>query len=95
MAGSAPGEDRLAAARHLADRVGAVVLLKGALTTVAAPQEESPDVLLASAGGPALAAAGTGDVLSGVIGAFFAAVSRRIFPRPWVKGLKLRDVASV
>jgi len=72
VAGSPPGEDRLAAARHLADRVGAVVLLKGALTAVAAPQEELPDVLLASAGGPALATAGTGDVLSGVIGAFLA-----------------------
>ena len=31
-----------------------------------------PDVLLASAGVPALATAGTGDVLSGVIGAFLA-----------------------
>ncbi len=72
MAGSAPGDDRLAAARDLARRVGAVVLLKGALTAVAAPQGELPDVLLASAGGPVLATAGTGDVLSGVIGAFLA-----------------------
>ena len=72
VAGSAPGEDRLAAARDLARRVGAVVLLKGALTAVAAPPGELPDVLLASAGGPALATAGTGDVLSGVIGAFLA-----------------------
>jgi hydroxyethylthiazole kinase-like uncharacterized protein yjeF len=72
VAGSAPGDDRLAAARQLANRIGAVVLLKGPLTAVAAPQEGYPDVLLASAGVPALATAGTGDVLSGVIGAFLA-----------------------
>jgi hydroxyethylthiazole kinase-like uncharacterized protein yjeF len=72
VAGSAPGDDRLAAARDLAGRIGAVVLLKGALTAVAAPQGELPDVFLAAAGVPALATAGTGDVLSGVIGAFLA-----------------------
>jgi hydroxyethylthiazole kinase-like uncharacterized protein yjeF len=72
VAGSAPGDDRLAAARDLAGRIGAIVLLKGALTAVAAPEGELPDVLLAAAGGPALATAGTGDVLSGVIGAFLA-----------------------
>jgi hydroxyethylthiazole kinase-like uncharacterized protein yjeF len=71
VAGAPPGDDRLAAARDLARRVGAVVLLKGPLTAVAAPQG-MPDVLLASAGVPALATAGTGDVLSGVIGAFLA-----------------------
>jgi NAD(P)H-hydrate epimerase len=38
---------------------------------VAAP-EGIPDVLLAAAGTPALATAGTGDVLSGVIAAFLA-----------------------
>jgi ADP-dependent NAD(P)H-hydrate dehydratase / NAD(P)H-hydrate epimerase len=70
--GSAPGEDRLAAARDLARATGAVVLLKGSLTAVAAPTTGAPDVLLADAGGPSLATAGTGDVLSGVIGAFCA-----------------------
>jgi ADP-dependent NAD(P)H-hydrate dehydratase / NAD(P)H-hydrate epimerase len=72
VAGAPPGDDRLAAARDLARRVGAIVLLKGPLTAVAAPQGELPDVLLAGAGVPALATAGTGDVLSGVIGAFLA-----------------------
>jgi ADP-dependent NAD(P)H-hydrate dehydratase / NAD(P)H-hydrate epimerase len=72
VAGSPPGADRLAAARDLARRVGAVVLLKGPLTAVAGPNGEQPDVLLADAGVPALATAGTGDVLSGVIGAFLA-----------------------
>ena len=72
VAGSPPGDDRLAAARDLAGRIGAVVLLKGPLTAVATAQDERPDVLLAAAGVPALATAGTGDVLSGVIGAFLA-----------------------
>jgi ADP-dependent NAD(P)H-hydrate dehydratase / NAD(P)H-hydrate epimerase len=72
IAGDAPGDDRLAAARRLARGTGAVVLLKGPLTAVAAPEAAGPDVLLAAAGGPALATAGSGDVLSGVIGAFCA-----------------------
>jgi hydroxyethylthiazole kinase-like uncharacterized protein yjeF len=72
ITGAAPGPDRLAAARALARATGAVVLLKGPLTAVAAPGGEAPDVLLAAAGGPALATAGSGDVLSGIIGAFLA-----------------------
>jgi hydroxyethylthiazole kinase-like uncharacterized protein yjeF len=72
LAGAPPGPDRLAAARSLAAATGAIVLLKGALTAVAAPDGEAPDVLLAAAGVPALATAGSGDVLSGIIGAFCA-----------------------
>ena len=72
VAGSPPGADRLAAARRLADAVGAVVLLKGPLTAVARPGGGPADVLLADAGGPELATAGSGDVLSGIIGAFMA-----------------------
>jgi hydroxyethylthiazole kinase-like uncharacterized protein yjeF len=72
LAGSAPGEDRLAAARHLAARLGAIVLLKGPLTAVADARASAPDVLLSAAGVPALATAGSGDVLSGVIAAFVA-----------------------
>ncbi len=74
LAGGPPGADRLAAARRLAASTGAVVLLKGPLTAVADPRgaAAAPDVLLSAAGGPALATAGSGDVLSGVIGAFCA-----------------------
>jgi NAD(P)H-hydrate epimerase len=72
IASAAPGEDRLDAARRLAAATGATVLLKGSLTAVADPGGGAPDVLLSAAGGPRLATAGTGDVLSGVIGAFCA-----------------------
>jgi NAD(P)H-hydrate epimerase len=60
---------RLEAARSAADRFRCVVLLKGADTLVAAPGE---GVLVSTAGIPALATAGTGDVLTGVISAFLA-----------------------
>ena len=48
---------------------GAVVLLKGLTTVVAEPGGK---VLLVNAGSSRLATAGTGDVLSGAIGAFLA-----------------------
>ncbi|WP_169581613.1 MULTISPECIES: NAD(P)H-hydrate dehydratase [Microbacterium] len=60
------GTDRAEAARQTAEATGAVVLLKGAATMVAAPTGE---VIEVSAGTPWLATAGTGDVLAGVIGA--------------------------
>jgi NAD(P)H-hydrate epimerase len=69
LAGSGPGPDRLSSARELAHQAGAVVLLKGSATIVAAPGGQS---LLSTAGSPRLATAGTGDVLSGIIGAFLA-----------------------
>jgi NAD(P)H-hydrate epimerase len=69
LAGAPPGVDRIGAARSLAERCGAVVLLKGPTTIVADP---AGPVLLATAGSPRLATAGTGDVLSGAIGAFVA-----------------------
>jgi len=69
LLGEAPGPDRVAAARRLAAAAGAVVLLKGPTTAVADPAGR---VLLARTGTPALATAGTGDVLSGVIAAFLA-----------------------
>jgi NAD(P)H-hydrate epimerase len=69
LSGAAPGPDRVGAARALAARTGAVVLLKGATTVVAAPDGQ---VLLAAAGSSRLATAGTGDVLAGVVGAFLA-----------------------
>lgn len=69
LAGRAVGDDRIEAARSLAATAGAVVLLKGSTTVVAAPDG---GVRVAVTGGPQLATAGTGDVLSGVVGAFLA-----------------------
>ena len=69
LAGSSPSADRIGDARRLASATGAVVLLKGPTTVVAAPDGS---VRLAAAGDARLATAGTGDVLSGVIGAFLA-----------------------
>ncbi|MGH9045687.1 MAG: NAD(P)H-hydrate dehydratase, partial [Acidimicrobiales bacterium] len=75
LAGEEPGPDRVVAARRLAEATGAVVLVKGPLTAVAAPPgnfASGPSVLLAAAGSSALATAGTGDVLGGIIAAFVA-----------------------
>jgi len=69
LSGAPPGPDRVDAARRLASATGAHVLVKGSLTAVGAP---SGDVLLSAAGSARLATAGTGDVLSGVVGAFLA-----------------------
>jgi ADP-dependent NAD(P)H-hydrate dehydratase / NAD(P)H-hydrate epimerase len=60
---------RLDAVRRATARFGSVVLLKGADTLVGAPRE---GVLVARYGTPALATAGTGDVLTGVVAAFLA-----------------------
>ena len=69
LAGEQVGEDRVAAARRLAERADAVVLLKGSRTVVADPTGRAAVNLT---GGPWLATAGTGDVLSGVVGALAA-----------------------
>ena len=64
LAGSPVGADRLAAARDLAARLDAIVLLKGPGTVVADPGGRA---VVNRTDTPALAAAGTGDVLTGVI----------------------------
>ena len=60
---------RLEAAGRCAERFGAVVVLKGADTIVRAPGGRT---IVSDTGPPSLATAGTGDVLTGVIGAFLA-----------------------
>ena len=67
--GRAPGVDRIGDVKALAKRLGAVVLLKGPITIVSSADGE---VFLINSGSNALATAGTGDVLSGVIGALLA-----------------------
>jgi NAD(P)H-hydrate epimerase len=70
---------RLEAAKRGAERFGCVCLLKGADTLVASPGE---GVWVCSLGTPALATAGSGDVLTGVVSAFMA------------KGLEARVAAA-
>jgi ADP-dependent NAD(P)H-hydrate dehydratase / NAD(P)H-hydrate epimerase len=60
---------RLHHARAAAARTGALVVLKGDDTIVAAP---SGHVAISPGGAPALATAGTGDVLAGITGALLA-----------------------
>jgi len=63
------GRRRLRSAREAARRADAVVVLKGDDTIIALPDGRAA---VNDLGAPALATAGTGDVLSGVIGAFLA-----------------------
>ena len=60
---------RLDAVKRAAALFGSVVLLKGADTLVAAPRA---GVLVCDYGTPALATAGSGDVLTGIVAAFLA-----------------------
>jgi NAD(P)H-hydrate epimerase len=61
--------DRPAAAQELARRYQAVIVLKGAGTLIASPQGQ---LAVCSNGHPAMAGAGFGDVLAGLIGALLA-----------------------
>ncbi len=69
LTGVAPGADRIHAARRLAVDTGATVLLKGPTTVVSDPHGR---VVVVTEGDQRLATAGSGDVLSGIIGALLA-----------------------
>lgn len=60
--------DRIAAARALAEQTQGIVILKGAGSVIATPEQ----YWINTTGGPALASAGSGDVLAGMIGALCA-----------------------
>ncbi len=69
LAGHPVGSDRVGAAQELAERLGVTVLLKGNVTVVT----DAEVTYLNPAGQSWAATAGSGDVLSGVIGALLAA----------------------
>ena len=61
--------NRLAAARELAERYACTVVLKGSGSVIASPVERTA---VCASGGPALATAGSGDVLAGWLGGLWA-----------------------
>lgn len=91
------------AAESLAQRLGCIVVLKGAGTVVS----DGLRSWVCDAGGPALATAGTGDVLAGAVAAVVAAHSappepaglpddlRAKLPRPPGRSLDLFDAARL
>jgi hydroxyethylthiazole kinase-like uncharacterized protein yjeF len=68
--GGGPGVDRVESALELAARTHAVVLLKGDRTVVGTPDGRA---YVNPTGSPALATAGTGDVLAGLLGSLLGA----------------------
>jgi hydroxyethylthiazole kinase-like uncharacterized protein yjeF len=94
LAGEAPGADRAGAAARLAAWTNAVVLLKGDRTIVATPGGE---IWANPTGSPALATAGTGDVLAGLLGSLLAAglpAVRAAVAAAYVHGLAGRWAAA-
>jgi hydroxyethylthiazole kinase-like uncharacterized protein yjeF len=94
LAGEAPGADRVAAACKLAAWINGVVLLKGYRTIVATPAGE---VWANPTGTPALATAGSGDVLAGLLGSLLAgglAPERAAIAAAYVHGLAGRRAAE-
>jgi NAD(P)H-hydrate epimerase len=69
--GSAIEHDRFGAVREAVARTKAIVVLKGARTIIAVPDGR---MFISMAGNPALATAGAGDVLTGIIVAFLCSM---------------------
>jgi ADP-dependent NAD(P)H-hydrate dehydratase / NAD(P)H-hydrate epimerase len=94
LAGEAPGADRVGAACRLAAWINAVVLLKGDRTIVATPGGE---VWVNPTGSAALATAGSGDVLAGLLGSLLAGglkPERAAVAAAYVHGLAGRRAAT-
>jgi NAD(P)H-hydrate epimerase len=74
LLGQPVGDDRIAAARHLAEAAGCITLLKGPGTVIAEPSPGSTPgrVLVNGRDGPWLGTAGSGDVLTGIIAGLLA-----------------------
>jgi len=83
-------DDRLVAARALANRTNAVALVKGSRTVIAAPDGSAR---INPTGSAVLATAGTGDVLTGAIGGLLARGAAP-FAAAWA-GAYLHGVAGI
>jgi ADP-dependent NAD(P)H-hydrate dehydratase / NAD(P)H-hydrate epimerase len=85
--------DRVAAARRLADRFEAIVVLKGAGSVVATRER----YWINPTGSAALASAGTGDVLAGMIGALLAQgyeAQQAVLAAVWLHGRAADDFGA-
>jgi len=88
-------QDRFSAVRRLAAATGAIALLKGPRTLIAEPNGR---VLVSAFGTPALATAGSGDVLAGIVAGLAASgrtapVSQRLLEATWL-GAALHGLAA-
>jgi len=87
--------DRIDAARRLAREFNAVVVLKGAGTVIAAPDGRTA---INPTGSPALASAGTGDVLAGMLGALLAQGFEpwaAVLAAVWLHGTSVRGLGDI
>lgn len=91
--------DRVGAAKALARRFGACVVLKGCGTVVASPSGEYG---ICPLGNPGMATAGSGDVLTGVIAAMsclglscFDAARAGVIAHAWAGDLAAKEVGEV
>jgi hydroxyethylthiazole kinase-like uncharacterized protein yjeF len=87
--------DRLGAARRLAADMRAFVVLKGAGTVVAAPDGRAG---INATGSAALATAGTGDVLAGMLGALLAQgfdAWQSVVAAVWLHGAAVRGAGDI
>jgi hydroxyethylthiazole kinase-like uncharacterized protein yjeF len=81
--------DRIAAATLLAQQLRSAVVLKGAGSVIIDRPGDSEQYWINPTGGPALASAGTGDVLAGMIGALIAqgfAIRTSLLGAVWLHG---------
>jgi NAD(P)H-hydrate repair Nnr-like enzyme with NAD(P)H-hydrate dehydratase domain len=87
--------DRVGAARRLASERRSIIVLKGAGTVMAAPDGRTA---INPTGSPALATAGTGDVLAGMLGALLAQgfeAWQSVTAAVWLHGAATRGAGDI
>jgi hydroxyethylthiazole kinase-like uncharacterized protein yjeF len=87
--------DRIGAARRLAAEYRAIVVLKGAGSVIARPDGRAT---INPTGSPALATAGTGDVLAGMLGALIAQCFdgwQAVLAATWLHGAAVHGLGDI